>query len=534
MSKHDLNDCGKASSSSSDSISGRGWNQGLVDSMGRFMSESIDVLKGCFVPFMVGEHTRSALRVKLDAILSPNLFFMSQMACSMDMTCFSLAYGFSTHRSYLVDSDSNERAKDAKDHPIKRPSKWRRAAKSVFMILGVAVLTSMGFEWQVMDYAPSPIRLFRILVQENMYWDFLITFPWMLLMGMLTTGPLLKLADKCSKTTPINAMTLVVYIVLLSWPVLLSGIHIERCGSEAWRRYATMLFGCEGRIAFAAQRFSAISYMYYYNTGAVLSHLTMKKERAEVFCALTAPFRVILRRVCKGCCQPACILGSVNSVDATTLGFGSYLRRSIFKVSGAHFALLVLAVIGIEVYYFLPLMTVFWNSWEYLEWNGYKRFPQSYAVMFGWGLMTKMWLAFSLLLVSVTSKNSALGEWLVSKCDVTAASSLSAPRRVSVLILRSVCFIFKRVKAVLEHLGANVVLYLMISNLINDGFYHNSWHEVPHTKPVPNVSGMRLEIELARNPRYTPAQWEIVVGCVVLFELITTRFIMFVVRSSRK
>jgi hypothetical protein len=176
-------------------------------------------------------------------------------------------------------------------------------------------------------------------------------------------------------------------------------------------------------------RFSAVSYMFFFNLGAIVAHeLEAVRKFVEIH----------------------------------------YLKKVFFA-----------ALVIVELWYLAPLMNNFTTvSWEYIRWEGYWRFPMSYKTTLAWAFL-------SLGGFGVANGLAKLGEKLK-------------------LAAWGVKYI--------EHFGANTLLYLVVNNLwITPIFRNANWHK-----------------------RYAPRTWEYIAIIFALISLVLTRFLIYLVRTSRK
>ena len=90
--------------------------------------------------------------------------FVSQVACSLDMTCFSTAYGFSCYRAYLTNSKNRS-----------SQAQLSRLLRSVGLIIAGAILCNFSFEMAVMKNAITLETFRKILTFETLYWDYINT-----------------------------------------------------------------------------------------------------------------------------------------------------------------------------------------------------------------------------------------------------------------------------------------------------------------------------------------------------------------------
>ena len=383
---------------------------------------------------MLGEHTRSALAMDMgpsERIMQ----FVSQVACALDMTCFSTAYGFGCYRAYLTNSKNRSPAEQ-----------FKRLFRSVGIIIVASWFCNFSFEMAVLRKPITFTTIRKIVTFEVVYWDFLATFPAMLLVAFLTTKPLMSIAASAGKT---SWKRMVVFAILLGWPLLAPRLALETCKTPI-EVYAALFVGCVHR-SMGAMRFSAFTYMFFFNFGCIVSLVTL--EYARQFQMPT------VRDVIK---------------SPTWLGF--------------------IVLFLIELYFAIPLFGEYNRSWEYLNWNGYRRFPMTAPLILGWGFMSQSVGILSLTMTAFWNKMNSNN--LVSR-------------------------IGKSVISILEHFGANVLLYLTISNLVIHGFFHVDWTRF--FKPDKKKESM-----------YSNFQWELMVIGVAVGQILLTRFLVYLVRSSRK
>ena len=373
-----------------------------------YMSEVLDVWKGMFVICMLTEHTRSAFDLPLNYATHPILYVFSQIACSLDMTSFTPAYGFSCYRSYFAISGSLW-------------TKMKRAARSVVVIYLGALFSNVVFDLGVFGNPPTIPRAIEFITLTRTYWDFLATFPLLLLMGFVSTRPALSTRLEDPKKQ------LIVYAMLLIAPLGLGGLNMDVCGTPG-ERLAGLFLGCIDRKP-GSMRFSAVSYMFFFNLGAIVAH-----ELAGVSSLREIP---TLKKFFLGC------------------------------------------LIAVELVYALPLLNNFTTiSWEYIRWEGYWRFPMSYKTTLAWAFLSFLGFSVANLLVKAGQKSGVIA-WGVKY---------------------------------VEHFGANTLLYLVINNLwITPIFRNANWHK-----------------------RYSTRTWEYLAMFFALLSILLTRFLIYLVRTSRK
>ena len=396
------------------------------------------MFKGIFIIFMLGEHTRSALAMDMSA--SERIMqFISQVACALDMTCFSTAYGFGCYRAYLTNSKNRSSSEQ-----------FKRLLRSVGLIVVASWFCNLSFEMAVLRKPITFTTLRKILTFEIVYWDFLATFPAMLLVAFLTTKPLMAIAASAGKS---SWKRIAIFAILLGWPLLVPRLALDTCKSPL-EIYQALFIGCIHR-TMGAMRFSAFTYMFFFNFGCIVSLVTLEYSK------------------------------SANNFSIPTI------REAVSSPTWLGFIALFL----VELYYAAPLFGEYNRSWEYLNWNGYRRFPMTTPLILGWGFMSQSVGIVSLTMTALFAKTKSTSN-ILSKIGQTVIS-------------------------VLEHFGANVLLYLTISNLVIHAFFHVDWTRF--FKPDKKKESM-----------YTNFQWELMVVAVAVGQILLTRFLIYLVRSSRK
>lgn len=403
-----------------------------------WISISLDVFKGIFIIFMLGEHTRSALAMEMGPT-ERIMQFISQVACSLDMTCFSTAYGFGCYRAYLTNSKNRSSSDQLK-----------RLLRSVGLIVVASWFCNFSFEMAVLR-KPITFATFRKIVTfEIVYWDFLATFPAMLLVAFLTTKPLIAMAASAGKT---SIKRFLIFAILIGWPLLAPRLALDTCKSTT-EVYAALFVGCVHR-TMGAMRFSALTYMFFFNFGCIVSLLTLEHSKSSS--TISMP--------------------KLRDMISNPNWFGFF------------------ALLAIELYFALPVFSQYNRSWEYFNWNGYRRFPMTTPLILAWGFMSQCVGIFAL--------------------TISRLWAFRSPNNV-------ISKIGKTIISILEHFGANVLLYLTISNFVIHGFFHVDW-----TKYFRSA-------DKKKDPMYSNFQWELMVLAVALGEILLIRFLVYLVRSGRK
>ena len=409
-----------------------------------WISAALDVYKGIFIIFMLTEHTRSSLKIDMTPA-EPIMQFVSQVACALDMTCFSTAYGFSCYRSYLTNS---------KNRPLK--SQISRLVRSVGLICCAAWLCNISFEMAVLQRPPTWSILMKIFSFEILYWDFLTTFPAMLLIAFVTTKPLMAIA---AKSSPRSVFRYLIFAFLLMWPLWAASLAYETCPSTL-SKYAAIFVGCIKR-SLGVMRFSALTYMFYFNFGCIVSLLTLEFSRS----------------------------GAVFTSVANTL-------------KQPHWQLFFILYV-VEFYYALPVFREYHRSWEYFNWNGYRRFPMTAPLVLAWGFMSQTVGLFALTLTALMRPRIC---YLAGKIPEIMKKALSYK-----------C-------SLLEQFGANVLLYLVVSNITIHGFFNGEWRRYQKTENSKSAKSHQISI----------ASWEWIVIAVAAGEIALTQLIIYLAKSSRK
>ncbi|KAF4676192.1 hypothetical protein FOL47_006583 [Perkinsus chesapeaki] len=409
-----------------------------------FVSSSIDVFKGWFITFMLMEHTRSCFHVGMDKVNWPIMHIVSKAACSLDMTCFSTAYGFMCYRSYFVNT---------KNRPLS--TTLTRVFRSVSLVVLALIIMNITFSISTLNHMPNFKETAEIITLSTVYWDFLAAFPLELLMGFITTKPIIEFSMRYRHKRAIAR--LVLFLFLLGWPLVLSSFNLHHC-QNVGERYLSLLVGCRP-LEFRATRFPAVPYMFYFNFGCIVSQLLLEYTES------LPRGSDAIRRSYLPRSQNLSDLSEVSTpsnLDSDgglppPVTSGTY-RKDNFVPYLVAFGLLML----VELVYLTPLAMNPQVTWEYLDWNGYVRFPMNYKVILAWGVLSHSVLIFSMIFVAF-AKNTTV-----------------------------ICHIID----FLEHCGANVLLYLLVNSLIIHGIFHNHWvasgteedQEAPETSPYSNFA----------------------------------------------
>merc|ERR1719453_1376323 len=224
------------------------------------VSAGLDVFKGIFVFFMLSEHSRAAAGVKEHE--SGIVFGVFVTAHSLDMVCYSFAYGFSCYGAYLSDSK-----------PRPAMEKWGRLARSVLLIWGGCVVCDVFFAWSTHG-RPTLLDMWGIITGKIVFWDFLRAFPFMLL-SMTLFEPVVAIADRSvSVFQRVCAMAF-----LVGLPLALS---VVRCGhvvcSGALGGYLCFMIPCHG-----GTRFPALPYTAVFNVGVLTAGLVRRVSEGQYF-----------------------------------------------------------------------------------------------------------------------------------------------------------------------------------------------------------------------------------------------------------
>ena len=312
------------------------------ESPGLSVSSILDIWKGLFVPFMLTEHTRSSLHVSGAAGF---LLFVSQVACALDMTSFSTAYGFVCHAQYFANSTRSWQAT------------LGRMLRSVLLIYCCGVVMNVFFAFQVLGQPPSASLVLKIFSLRVIYWDFIYTFIFLLVLGLVITCPLLLLVQHVrASREPNDILSLVlqfsVFAALLCAPLCFATERFNVDCTTASGRAKALFLGCTA-MEFTATRFPAVPYFFFFNLGCIASFA--HKD----------------------------LLG-VSASEGGRTGAG-WLTRA-----GCYAALLV-ALLSVELHFAAPLLRNAKVSWEELtpdQIPGYRRYPLNFRLALGWALLS--------------------------------------------------------------------------------------------------------------------------------------------------
>jgi hypothetical protein len=157
-------------------------------------------------------------------------------------------------------------------------------------------------------------------------------------------------------------------------------------------------------------------------------------------------------------------------------------------------------LLAIEIFHAIPLLKEYNRSWEYLDWKGYRRFPMTTPLILAWGFLSQMVGVFAL-----------------------CGSALIRPNIWNLNLPPIIKRIGEVIASIYEHFGANVLLYLTVSNFVIHGFFHIDWRKF--------FSKVR---KTDAQPVFTNFQWELMVVVVAIAQILLVRLLVYLVRSSRK
>jgi hypothetical protein len=269
--------------------------------------------------------------------------------------------------------------------------------------------------------------MFEFATFLRLYWDFMSTFPLLALMAYFTTRPLLNNQNANSDWYKLG-----VYTFLLVWPLVGSYFALTTCASTG-ETVAALFVGCLKRTP-GAMRFSAVSYMFFFNLGSIVASMVQSPK------------------------------GRFSASWKTTAFFVALLIPCIY-----------------HLFFVLQLN----KSWEYLDFQGYRRFPLSAPLALAWAALSFSALTIAGLLVATQTVWTG---WLVRG---------------------------------IEHLGANVLLYLVVNNLFILANYRGSWL---------GAKGNNTP----RSPGYSNFTWELITVAFALLSIALTKLIIFLATKGRK
>lgn len=220
------------------------------------VSTGLDIFKGIFVLFMLTEHARAGIGA--DKHASSSLWFVNNVAHTMDMICYSFAYGYSSYRSYLSDLVARTPAE-----------RWARGARSAGLVWGAGVLADVCFAW-ILDGRPSMETVLELVTGWQVYWDFLRTFPVMLLVMTLCI-PIISTAY----SGPSRPARLAAASSLVLAPLAASFVHLPLQCDVGPARFAPFLVSCK-HASIRSSRFPALPQLVNFNAG-VLTAMWMRR-----------------------------------------------------------------------------------------------------------------------------------------------------------------------------------------------------------------------------------------------------------------
>lgn len=337
------------------------------------VSTGLDVFKGCFVFFMLTEHAREVLFIPYYKTLP--LHIASNLANSMDMVCYSFAYGYACYRSYLSDcvprSIEDQRA---------------RCVRSVALVWAGACVNDYVLAWRT-GGLPSLILTFNILIGYEAYWAFVRTFPLMLLV-MYACHPVIDAAYSGKS----RSVRLAAGVSLLAVPLLCSCIHLPMDCLNGAGRFVALFVDCQTKPP--ALIFPALPYLVNFNFGILVAMLVRR---------WTSPGIPVL----------------------------SARRPRLTELVG-----LVTGAAAVAGCFGLLLFTYRESDFSVLDAGVFRRFPPNIPWLLGC-------MSFGLALFV---------------CTVAVGAHLESARGTG--------FLAEYVLAYFQHLGANVLLYLTLSNVL--------------------------------------------------------------------
>jgi len=335
------------------------------------VSIGLDVFKGCLVFFMLTENAREVLGIPFNTNVV--LQFACNLANSMDMVCYSFAYGYSCYRAYLSDA-------------VPRTAEERalRCVRSAVVIWLGAWINDFVLCWRTSGL-PSFNQALKILVGYEVYWSFIRCFPIMLLV-MLVCKPVIDAAY--SGKSRERRMTAAVALLVV--PLLCTQIHVPLDCTRGAAKFIPLVVDCEKKPL--ALIFPTLPYLFNFNFG-VLAAMFIRRW--------TSPGLPFLSERRPRLTE---LVGLVVSTAAVSCGFG------------------------------LLLITYWQADFSMLNYGVFRRFPPNIPWLFGC-------MSFGILFLVCTT---AVGAELESSRDGWGAWPL----------------------AFFEHLGANVLVYLTLSNII--------------------------------------------------------------------
>lgn len=347
------------------------------------VSLGLDIYKGIFVVFMLAEHSRAGIGI--DKKASQAVWFVNNVAHSLDMICYSFAYGYSCYRSYL--SDLVPRT------PYERWSRWCRSS---MVIWGAAVMVDMFFAW-ITSGRPSMETLFELAIGYQVYWDFLRTFPFMLFMMTLCI-PVIDMAyGGLTRSVRLGAAASMILV-----PLAASYVTLPMDCKEGLARFVPFIVTCRN-MSIRSSRFPALPQLVNFNLGVLVA---MWIRRVESTWSVT----------------PA-------SSEAPRA------RSAMRDLSGV-----LLVTLSCSIGYAVKLLT-YWKDHDMEELDvgeglmHFSRWPPRLPWLLGC-----MGLGFGLFVVAVA----------VGVCLLDFREN----------------YIIKMTIGYFEHLGANVLLYLVLSNIL--------------------------------------------------------------------
>lgn len=415
-----------------------------------FMSRALDVFKGLLCILMVAFHVNMCL-------VSPALTLhgvghaIGNLAAAWCYLGFVFAYGWSCWHAYVTND---------------RPDLWERVARSAMMPIFGAICCSCAWCFVAFKIPLSADAIWGVATFYYLWGngpDFLLAFPIFLLCLMPVRHLLRNTFGVDARPTRARCATAAA--AMLCGPLLLTFLVVPDCSGPTLRRYTQVFLNCDKRDPVGMANLPALPHAFYFNMG-MLGAAAMARFRPSA-----EP-------------DPESDHEEKNPVERALSASAQAVKQEAESAARRELArtrlCAAMVVLPCLILVSIPVVSL----WRYSYGNLSVHTPWG-AVIRGFSRgPSLLWLVGNVLGVGLAFGFAVL---------LTAVSE-----RLGGVVL----FLFEEV---IEHFGANVLLYLVLTDLILAGLYHGTF-------------------------TLTVADGAVVTACL----LAGTRFVHYLAASSRK
>lgn len=392
----------------------------------RVLSRAIDILKGALCMLMVASHVNLCLVHPKLLLFEGVGHTIGNLASSLCLLGFVFAYGWSCWDSFVAKTDQDL---------------WTRVARSSLLPVGGAVLCSLAWCFVAFKIPLTARAVWQIVTFYHIWGngpDFLLTFTICLLLMMPFRSQLRNTFGIDARASRKRVVATV--FIMLGGPILMTFMVVPDCSGPSLRRYLQYLVVCDKRDALGMASFPVLPHCLYFNAGLVLAAITAKlfpQKQLPIDMADTPRVSDPVERAVGAARQATAQAAQRESEGVYRRDF---LRMHIMWVFGCFAALVMFA---------LPVLSV----WKYSYGNLAAETPWGHVVRgFSRG-PSALWLLGNMLGVFSAFLVAVFVAWIVEKLRGPAIWLSNA----------------------LEHFGANVLLYLIVTDVVLAGLYHGDF-----------------------------------------------------------